>query len=260
MVPPQRGQAANWSEMFLVRSSERDNLAPGLGVSVYVSTRRITLWTCLFAVVIAVSFVAVPWFLDDHRPGLALGQSYGLDVSHHQGVIDWEAVAADDIDFAYIKATEGGDWVDPRFAENWVEARAAGLEVGAYHFFTLCRSGPEQAANFLATVPVDVADLPLAIDLEFAAPCSAPMSAEALQTEVIDFVALVEAATERPMLVYVLSDFDTEYQITDVIDRPRWIRSLYHRPDESWSIWQYSFRASVDGVQDGVDLNVGALT
>lgn len=260
MVPSQRGQAANWSEMFLVRSSERDNLAPRLGVSGYVSTRRITLWTCLFAVVIAASFVAVPWFLDDHRPGLALGQSYGLDVSHHQGVIDWEAVAADDIDFVYIKATEGGDWVDPRFAENWVEARAAGIDVSAYHFFTLCRSGVEQAANFLATVSVDQADLPLAIDLEFVAPCSTPLSARDVRTAVTEFINLVEAATGRPMLVYVLSDFDTEYQITEAVDRPRWVRSLYHRPDESWSIWQYSFRASVDGVQGGVDLNVGALT
>ncbi len=41
--------------------------------------------------------------------------------------------------FAYVKATEGGDWTDPRFEKNWREARRAGLRVGAYHFFSFCR-------------------------------------------------------------------------------------------------------------------------
>lgn len=225
-----------------------------------MSTRRSIKWGIFFTAAIAFGFVAVPWFLNDHRPGLADGQSYGLDVSHHQGEIDWQAVAGDDIDFVFIKVTEGGDWVDPRFGENWSGAIAAGLDVSAYHFFTLCRSGAEQAANFLATVPFEQADLPLAVDLEFAAPCSNPMTADELRAAVIDFVNVVEAAAGRPMLVYVLPDFDEEYGITDVLDRPLWIRSLYRRPDQDWSVWQYSFRARIDGISGGVDLNVGALT
>src|SRR5262245_15828853 len=59
----------------------------------------------------------------------------GVDVSWHQGAIDWRTLAADDVAFAYIKATEGGDHVDERFAFNWREAGAAGLYRGAYHFF-----------------------------------------------------------------------------------------------------------------------------
>ena len=69
----------------------------------------------------------------------------GIDVSHHQGPIDWQRVAADDVAFAVIKATEGGDHVDDAFATNLREARAAGLAVGAYHFFTFCRPGGDQA-------------------------------------------------------------------------------------------------------------------
>ena len=42
----------------------------------------------------------------------------GIDVSHHQGSIDWNAIAASGVEFAYIKATEGGDWIDHRFKEN----------------------------------------------------------------------------------------------------------------------------------------------
>lgn len=52
------------------------------------------------------------WFLPAHRPTLRVGEELGLDVSQHQGNIDWEAVADDGISFVYIKATEGGDWTD----------------------------------------------------------------------------------------------------------------------------------------------------
>ena len=84
-----------------------------------------------------------------HRPGLEAGERFGIDVSTHQGAIDWAAVAGDGIDAAYVKASEGATFEDDRFAENWAGAKAAGLEVGAYHFFTLCKEGEEQAANLL---------------------------------------------------------------------------------------------------------------
>lgn len=75
------------------------------------------------------------WF-PDHRPALRVGERYGVDVSNHQGVIEWERVSADGISFAYIKATEGGDHVDAQFYANWRAAATAGLDRGAYHFFT----------------------------------------------------------------------------------------------------------------------------
>lgn len=91
----------------------------------------------------------------------------GIDVSRHQGDIDWKRVAADDVSFAIIKATEGGDWVDPKFSENFREARAAGLKVGAYHFYRFNRTGAEQAQNFIKTVPRNRDMLPPVIDIEF---------------------------------------------------------------------------------------------
>jgi lysozyme len=51
----------------------------------------------------------------------------GVDVSHHQGPIDWRALAGSGVRFAYIKATEGSDYVDPAFAANWTEAARAGV-------------------------------------------------------------------------------------------------------------------------------------
>ncbi|AQT43495.1 lysozyme [Bartonella apihabitans] len=64
----------------------------------------------------------------------------GIDVSHHQGEIDWHKIKSQNISFAYIKATEGGDFKDPQFKKNWDHALEAGLRVGAYHFSGLKRT------------------------------------------------------------------------------------------------------------------------
>ena len=66
----------------------------------------------------------------------------GIDVSNHNGSIKWDKVAADEkgISFVYIKSTEGATYSDPRFHENAKGATAAGLHVGAYHYFRMTSS------------------------------------------------------------------------------------------------------------------------
>ncbi|MET0312979.1 MAG: GH25 family lysozyme, partial [Hansschlegelia sp.] len=91
----------------------------------------------------------------------------GIDVSKFQGPVDWASVRGAGVSFAYIKATEGGDRVDDRFAENWTAARAAGVPRGAYHFYYFCRTGAEQAAWFIRNVPVDPNALPVVLDMEW---------------------------------------------------------------------------------------------
>src|SRR5690349_2704594 len=85
---------------------------------------------CTGAICLAVLYIRF------YEPDRTLYPVRGIDVSHHQNEIDWRKVAHDDVSFAFIKATEGGDHRDTRFATNWKEAQAAGLKVGAYHFFT----------------------------------------------------------------------------------------------------------------------------
>ncbi|VVC55113.1 Glycoside hydrolase family 25 (fragment) [Beijerinckiaceae bacterium RH AL1] len=79
----------------------------------------------------------------------------GIDVSKYQGDVDWTAVANSGVRFAYIKATEGGDYLDEKFRQNWELSRASGIARGAYHFAYWCRPAQEQAAWFLANVPND---------------------------------------------------------------------------------------------------------
>src|SRR5690606_2275403 len=65
----------------------------------------------------------------------------GVDVSAWQGTVDWPTIARQDVDFAYVKATEGSSFVDRQFEANLRGARQAGLLVGAYHFFSFESSG-----------------------------------------------------------------------------------------------------------------------
>lgn len=197
------------------------------------------------------------WF-PNYRPGLDAGQTYGIDVSHHQGEIDWEQVADDEIEFAYIKSTEGGDWVDPKFVENWNNAVDANIKVGAYHFFTLCRDGETQAKNFLNTVSKveEQGDgLPLAVDIELGGNCADPPSNDVIEQELEIFLEIVEAEKNEASVLYILEGFD--FLDSEILDRPRWRRSILLKPSESdWFVWQFSGKSRVDGIEGDVDLNV----
>ena len=211
----------------------------------------------VLAVVLAIG--AYLWFerVPRYRPELGAGERYGIDVSNHQGSIDWARVADDDIDVAYLKATEGGDWVDERFAENWRGAADAGLARGAYHFFTLCRPGADQADNFLRTVPRDADALAPVVDLELGGNCAGRPAPEDFHRELRTFVDRVEAATGQQVVLYVLDDVEDLYHVRAVYDRPTWVRRLLQRPDEDdWLVWQVSEDAAVAGIDGPVDLDV----
>lgn len=203
--------------------------------------------------------LAIELWLPAHRPALRPGETYGVDVSAHQGSIDWPAVRADGVSAAYLKATEGATFRDPEFVRNWQQARAAGLDVGAYHFFTLCRGGAEQATNLLGALDEvdgrhDTRSLPVVVDLELSGNCSARPPRATVQRELDAFVEAVEQGTGRPVRYYVLNSWDAKYPPTR--DRQRWIRSIVVRPPGSWVWWQASNRARVAGVDGPADLNV----
>jgi lysozyme len=221
-----------------------------------VRRRRVAI--CAAVLVLAGGGVAARYaWLPAYRPSLRPGETYGIDVSHHQGAIDWRRVARDRIAFAYVKATEGGTFTDPRFAANVAGARAAGLRVGAYHFFTAC--GPRadvQAANFLSAMPVLDDRLPPAVDLELSGSCGAAASPRGVQRTLTSFLERVEAITGVPTVVYESDEFERAYHVRAALDRPRWRRHLIRRPHGDWLVWQVNGFAHVDGVKGDVDLDV----
>ena len=91
----------------------------------------------------------------------------GVDVSSYQGEIDWKTLSEQDIQFAFIKVTEGSSFTDPNFAENYSNAQKTKLRIGAYHFFSYDSSGKTQAENFIKTVPISDNMLPPVVTGEY---------------------------------------------------------------------------------------------
>jgi lysozyme len=155
----------------------------------------------------------------------------GVDVSNHQGEINWPVLARTDIAFAYIKATEGADFRDRRFQVNWDGAREAGLPRGAYHFFTQCRLGMDQARNFIGLVPREHTALPPVLDVEHTGPCRSGLQVVNLVEEIATALNMLEAHYGRRPLLYVTSEFDAAYLQGHFAGETFWARSLLLPPD-----------------------------
>ncbi len=184
---------------------------------------------------------------------------HGIDVSHHQGHIAWTKLPGQGVDFAYIKATEGADHLDRRFALNWRAAEEAGVRRGAYHFFTLCRSGRDQAVHFVRHVPAEAGALPPAVDLEFPGNCRHRPSKAKFHRELRDFLQIVEARYGQHAVLYLTPHFDKRYRVSATFNRPLWLRSLHSEPRfgaRHWTIWQTSGSRRLEGVRGRVDWNV----
>lgn len=222
-------------------------------------TSRLRRWAVTAVAVLLVAAGGTYLWAGHHRPVLRSGEVRGIDVSNHQGAVDWAAVAADGIDVAYVKAGEGGDFTDERFAENWAGAGRAGLQRGAYHFFTLCRPGGEQAEHFLRTAPPEAGALPPAVDLELAGNCASRPGGAQVDAELGAFLGAVERAWGRPVVLYVGEDWERVYPVLEASERPRWLVSFTGRPDVRWSVWQHAWWGRVDGVSGRVDLDVVRL-
>lgn len=207
--------------------------------------------------VLAVLGVDLGWW-HLNRPSLSRYPVRGIDVSWHRGKIDWALAATQPgLAFAYIKATEGGDWTDARFADNWRKARLAGLRVGAYHYFTFCRPPLEQAYHFLSVLPREPDTLPPAADLEFGGNCRAMPAAEIVRRDLRIFLDTVEAEVGRKPIIYTTPEAHETFIERAGFEHPLWIRGLYFEPsEEGWVFWQYDARGEVPGIEGPVDLNV----
>lgn len=225
---------------------------------------RVRLLIMIVAAVVGLAAAGLLW-APHWTPSRSSYPVQGIDVSAHQGAIDWGLLRRQGVNFAYIKASEGGDFRDKRFAENWAAAARAGIPRGAYHFFTLCKPGAEQAANFLGAVPLDLVALPPAVDLEFMGNCRSAtrMTPPQLIRELRVFLTRVEAQTGKPTVLYLTQEFDEAFGVSAAFDRPLWLRRIILKPDfgaRPWSLWQVSNFRRLDGINGRVDWNVARLT
>ena len=182
----------------------------------------------------------------------------GVDVSHHQGEVDWQRVRRDRIGVAYLKATEGSGFTDPLFRAGARAARSAGLRVGGYHYFSLCSPGAPQAVHFANVLDAAPArSMPAAIDLELLGNCPDPPPRPDLLKEVRAFIDIVERRTGQQVVVYAYPEFEARYRFAESLDRRQWVRRIGNRPPtRDWFIWQKDDQAAIDGISGPADLNV----
>ncbi len=193
----------------------------------------------------------------------------GVDVSFYQQDIDWQAVAADGIDFAIIRLgyrgyTEGGLMMDERFETNVQGALDAGLEVGVYFFSQAIT--PEEAEAEAAFVLHAIEDYeitgPIAFDWE---PITSGQNArtDGMTGEVLTqcakaFCAQVAQGGYEPA-VYFNQDLGyLHYDLRELTDYTLWLAEYDQKPDfyYHFDLWQYTHTGTVAGIEGNVDLNL----
>lgn len=189
---------------------------------------------------------------------------HGIDVSNHQGVIDWPRVSRAEIDFAYIKATEGERFVDAFYERNRAAARHAGILTGAYHFARPSYdpgSAERQALRFLTVAEPRAGDLLPALDLEQAG----GLGRRDLGLWALRFVETIEEHANVTPVVYTYPAFAGSFQAPELARCPLWVahytrtsEPLIPRPWSRWHVWQGADDGHVPGIGGPVDTNVAS--
>lgn len=188
---------------------------------------------------------------------------HGVDVSRWQGEIDWAKLRSQGANFVYIKATDGGDHLDPMFKKNWKRSNEAGIKRGAYHFFYWCRTAGEQADWFIRNVPRDPDALPPVIDVEYngESSCKRRLSPEKVREKMQVFMDKLERHYGQRPVIYTAPDFYKDNLRNAFLDYPFWLRAVAQHPSKvypgrKWIFWQYSGSGLSHGVKEKIDLNV----
>jgi lysozyme len=192
---------------------------------------------------------------------------FGIDVSHHQGTVDWARAAAGGVKYAFIRVSDGANTKDREFARNWSASKAAGVVRGAYQFFRPAQSVTAQADLFIAAVGKKLpGDLPPVIDVEV----DSGVAPATIAARVRQWVDRVKAGTGATPIVYTGKYFwrDKVGAPSGFTQNPLWIANYTTKcPDiptgwADWTFWQTSATGVVPGIAGNVDMNKfnGTLT
>lgn len=185
----------------------------------------------------------------------------GIDISKHQGSINWEELRKNTkIKFVYIKASEGSNHVDSKYKENIRNARKHGFKVGSYHFFRTTSSARTQAINFLQTANRDEQDLIPVIDVEE----NKNWSRDRLRDSVKVFVDIVEDYYGCKPMIYASETFFNRHLGLAFKEYPLFIAKysdVSPNVNIKWILWQFSesgkFRAVRENLVDMSRFNKG---
>ena len=174
----------------------------------------------------------------------------GISVSKHQGIINWKAVHENnqDIEFVYIKATDGADFADPRYQDNIRAARNSGVKVGSYHFLSTKSPIEAQFQNFINTVNVEDQDIIPVIDCE----SRGNWTSEQLRDSLEFFAKKVEQHFGCKPMIYTSEKYFTTNLGSRFKDYPLWIaKYLETEPqmDYEWTLWNFTDQCPIPGIE-----------
>lgn len=215
-----------------------------------------------FVAVLAVLIYAGMWVWDAYRhPEASVDFNRypvrGIDVSAHNGDVDFEKVADYGIKFVWIKASEGETIRDVKFADNFANATAANLTTGAYHFFRFDCDGVMQAMNLCQALGEAKPDMGVAIDVEL----ENNPDVEDDSIVISNLESMVDYLSMRgyPIVFYSNKEGYVRFIRDRFEDYPLWICSFSDEEpleDAPWVFWQYSHSGNVPGVTGKCDENV----
>ena len=187
-------------------------------------------------------------------------ESIGIDVSHHQGNIDWDLLFNKEhydtiIHFVYCKATEGNSHIDTKWEYNREMLNDFGIPNGAYHFFTTKEPPRPQVDHFLTYWKKREVDLPPVLDVE-----TEGFSDEDLRNKMKIWLDEVENRTGMRPIIYTSHHFfETKFK-NFFPNHKFWIAAYSKEPisiaDKRILHWQFSENGVLPGIDEEVDLNV----
>ena len=199
------------------------------------------------------------WFVNKNE------STIGVDVSSYQANINMNKLKEQNIQFIYIKATEGSKAQDNTFEKNWDNAKKAGLLSGAYHFFSFDSEGKTQAENFINTVDDNMKGrLIPAVDVEYYGDKKEnPPKKEDVVRELKVFVDALEKEYGVKPIIYSGAEIYDKYLKGEFDEYKKWISSFYTplswNYKDDWYIWQYLNKGELEGYSGGekyIDLNI----
>lgn len=191
----------------------------------------------------------------------------GIDVSSHQGKIDWPAVKESGIQFAIIRVgyrgyNSGTIHADEMALQNLAEAKAAGLKIGAYFFSQAltAEEAREEARFTLCMLEGVKLDLPMVYDWEYVSESArtGQMDADTLITCVNTFCGEVKQAGYEPMVYFNQELAKTLLDLTALTEYPFWLAMYADAMTYPYKVdfWQYSDEGKVPGIKGNVDLDL----
>ena len=182
-------------------------------------------------------------------------RTFGLDISHHQGYIEWDSVATSEhpIQFIFIRATNGTRILDREFHRNWEESCRKSFLIGVYHYYRPSQNSTNQFNFFKSHVYLRKGDLPPVLDMEE----NSWFGRENLLRGVKNWLALAEKHYGVKPIIYTNRDFFLRYFNTkDFKPYHFWIAAYSGRhrvADVPWTFHQFTEEIYVKGIEGKVD-------